>query len=71
LSATMTVHWRTEAGEELGTEVLDLQLGTSWTEARADVTAPPGTARVAVDLTNRSDNPGDVLYFDDLGVLDR
>jgi len=28
LSATMTVHWRTAAGEDLGTEALDLPLGS-------------------------------------------
>jgi len=39
--------------------------------ASADVTAPPGTARVTVELSSTSGAPGDEIYVDDLVFLDR
>ncbi len=71
LGATMTVEWRNGAGGVLGTGSVTLALGTTWTEAAADVIAPPGTTRVTVELSDPAGLPGQILYFDDLLVADR
>ena len=68
LAVTMTVTWRSDDGTVLGTDVVELPLGTVWAQASASVTAPPGTTRVGVDLTSSSGVAGDVLYIDDVEV---
>ncbi len=68
LSATMRVHWRDESGAVLGTEVLTLALGGSWARAGADVVAPAGTTRVAVDFSHGSGVAGTAVFLDDVVV---
>ncbi len=68
LSSTMRVHWRDESGAVLGTEVLTLALNGSWAQARADVDAPAGTTRVAVDFSHGSGVAGSVVFLDDVIV---
>ena len=68
LSATMRVHWRDEAGATLATDEVTLGLGATWAPASAVVSAPPGTARVAVDFVHSSGLAGDVAYLDDVLV---
>jgi hypothetical protein len=68
LAATMSVNWRDASGALLQTDVLTLPVGASWANATAVVTAPPGTARVGVDLTNSAGVAGDVVYVDDVTV---
>lgn len=72
LGAKMYVHWRTDAGVELRTDVVSLNnLTSDWQHAVLDVTAPPGTTKVSLDLGDPSGNPGDVIYLDDLVVISR
>ncbi len=70
LSATMTVRWRDASGAPLATNQLTLALGDSWAQAVANVIAPPGTARVTVEFSDRAGTPGATLFLDDIGVVD-
>ncbi len=68
LSVTMAVSWRTSDGTQLGIDQLTVPAAATWAEAKATVTAPPGTARVHVDLRSASGGTGDVIYVDDVIV---
>ena len=71
LSATLTVHWRDAAGAELQSDrVVIANLDGTWKQGTADVVAPPGTARLGVDLTSSTGGPGDVVFVDDVVVAD-
>lgn len=70
MAATMSVRWRDASGRPLATHQLPLVLGDSWARAQADVTAPAGTARVTIELTNPAGVPGDTVYIDDVVVVD-
>ncbi len=68
LAVTMTVTWRSDVGTVLGIDVIDSPLGPEWSEVSVSATAPAGTTRVGVDLTNGSGVAGDVIYIDDVTV---
>ena len=70
LAATMTVRWRNASGAEIGTSQVTLPLGASWAEAKVQVVAPPGTAKLGVDFSNAAGVGGNSLYLDDIVVLD-
>jgi len=71
LSATMNVRWRNAAGTDIRTDVLNLPLGSTWTQASAVVTAPAGTVTVGVDFSNGAGGTGAAIYIDDVVVAPR
>ena len=44
------------------------ELDSTWRQATADVTAPPGASHVNVDFLNAAGIAGDVLFLDDITV---
>jgi len=66
--ATMSVDWRNAAGTAIRTDTISVRrLTTTWQQASAGVVAPPGTARVTVELTGRG-AAGHSLFLDDIVV---
>jgi hypothetical protein len=69
LGVTMTVRWRNQAGADLQIEQLTIpDLGDDWEQASMSVTAPPGTARLWVELSHASGGDGDSLFIDGVDV---
>ena len=69
VAVTMSVHWRNTLGLTIRTDTVNLPALTStWTQASAAVTAPAGTALVAVEFTNASGAIGSTFYLDDIFV---
>ena len=69
LAATMTVHWRNSSGVDVQVDTVGIaSLSASWQQATANVTAPAGTAKVSIEVSNSKGVPGNVIYLDDLMV---
>ncbi len=71
LNANMSVRWRDAAGNTLRTDTATIaELGPTWRQGAAAVTAPQGATRVGVDITGTGAGAGDVVYLDDITVGD-
>ncbi|WP_241758617.1 hypothetical protein [Pyxidicoccus parkwayensis] len=69
LVAQMRVGWRDASGEELQSEQLSSAvLSAEWVRTARELTAPPGTERVWVEVTGSEGAPGDVIDLDVLVV---
>lgn len=69
-AATLSVLWRDSSEELLRSDEITLDgLSTSWKEFTAELTAPAGTATVALELTGDGD-AGEVLHLDDIVIAD-
>ncbi|MCP2324737.1 hypothetical protein HDA40_003244 [Hamadaea flava] len=70
-SVTLRVKWLDASQTLLGTDLVPLNaLSTSWQKATADVTAPAGTANVAVEVYSSSGVANDSLYLDQVLITD-
>jgi hypothetical protein len=70
LAATLQATWRDAYGNILQTDkVSTTTLTTTWQQAFAVVTAPPGTEYVGLDLLNSTGVNGNSIYLDDFLVV--
>ncbi|MDQ1399162.1 MAG: hypothetical protein QOK20_1094, partial [Acidimicrobiaceae bacterium] len=69
LDATMNVQWRDSTGNTLGTSTITLgALTGTWQQAKANVTAPAGTAKVGVTFSGTTGIAGNSLFLDQITV---
>ncbi|MDQ1427576.1 MAG: hypothetical protein QOK39_1052 [Acidimicrobiaceae bacterium] len=70
LGTTLTVTWRDAAGANIRTDTViqPAPLVSTWTQAGAVVTAPPGTAYVSLSLSSSTGLAGNTVYLDDIVV---
>jgi hypothetical protein len=69
LELLVTVHWRGNSGDDIQKDDLRLRLDRTWRKVGQDVTAPPGTERVWIELTGGDGDPGDAIQVDEIFVL--
>jgi hypothetical protein len=69
LVLVVTLHWRNESGDDLDKVEVRLPLDRSWRKLGRDLTAPPGTRRIWVELTGSEGEPGDAIQVDEVFVL--
>jgi hypothetical protein len=69
LELEVSVHWKTESGEDVQAEDLRAPLDTAWRKLERDLLAPSGTKRVTLELTGVEGDPGDAVEVDEIFVL--
>jgi hypothetical protein len=69
LELKVSVHWKTESGDDLHSEELRAPLGGAWRKLERDLLAPSGTKRVTLELTGGEGDPGDALEVDEIFLL--
>jgi hypothetical protein len=69
LDLQVSIHWKTESGDDLDSEELRTPLDGAWRKLGRDLSAPAGTARVTLELTGGEGEPGDALQVDEIFLL--
>lgn len=69
LDLSVTLHWRDESGNDLDQTQVRVPLERAWRKVGRDLTAPPGTTRVWLELTGSEGEPGDAIEVDEVFVL--
>jgi hypothetical protein len=68
LELIVSVRARDDSGD-LESRALRLRLDRSWRKLGGDFMAPPGTTRIAIELTGVEGKPGDAIQVDEIFVL--
>jgi hypothetical protein len=69
LTLTASIHSRNESGDDLQSSEARMPLERAWRKLGRDFTAPPGTARIFLELTGADGEPGDAIQVDEIFVL--
>ena len=66
----MTVHWVNESGTELSTTQIPMTPSSSWQQGSASATAPAGTAKAYITMSNESGSVNSTFFTDDFIIAD-
>jgi hypothetical protein len=69
LELKVSIHWKTESGDDLHAEEVRAPLNGAWQKLQRDLLAPSGTKRVTIELTGGEGDPGDALEVDEIFLL--